>query len=180
MSKPIKNLMINAYRDAFGDLDGAVTIDIRGIEANSNNALRKNLAEQGIRVSVVRNGLMVNAMKDSALEQIGEILDGPTAMCYGGESVVDVARALIKQAKEIAGLEFRGALMEGIIFGADEVEKLSKYPTKEEAQAQIIQVVLSPGSEIAGALVGSGNAIAGILATMEEKLEKGEEIAKIA
>jgi len=70
--------------------------------------------------------------------------------------------------------------MEGIIFGADEVEKLSKYPTKEEAQAQIIQVVLSPGSEIAGALVGSGNAIAGILATMEEKLEKGEEIAKIA
>lgn len=180
MSKPIKNLMINGYRDSFGDLDGAVTIDIRGIEANSNNTLRKNLAQQGIRISVVRNSLMVNAMKDSALEQIGEILEGPTALCYGGDSVVEVARALIKQAKEIGGLEFRGALMEGVLFGADEVEKLSKYPTKDEAQAQVIQVVLGPGSQIAGALVGGGNTIAGILEAMEEKLEKGEEIAKIA
>ena len=180
MSKPIKNMMINAYRDSFGNLDGAVTIDIRGIESNKNNQLRKNLAEQGIRISVVRNSLMVNAMKDSALEQIGEILDGPTAMCYGEQSVVEVARALIKQAKEVGGLEFRGALMEGVVFGADEVEKLSKYPTKDEAQSQVIQVVLSAGSNIAGALVGSGNTIAGILATMEEKLENGETIAKLA
>ncbi|MBL4702589.1 MAG: 50S ribosomal protein L10 [Phycisphaeraceae bacterium] len=179
MSKPIKNLMINAYRDSFGDLDGAVTIDIRGIESNKNNQLRKNLAEQGIRISVIRNSLMVNAMKDSALGQISEILDGPTAMCYGGNSVVEVARALIKEAKNVGKLEFRGAIMEGVVFGPNEIEKLSKYPTREEAQSQIIQVVLSAGSNVAGALVGAGNTIAGILATMEEKLESGEAIAKV-
>ncbi|MAX26215.1 MAG: 50S ribosomal protein L10 [Phycisphaeraceae bacterium] len=180
MSKPIKSLMIKAYRDAFADLDGAVTIDIRGVESNKNNELRNKLAAKGIRVSVVRNGLMVNAMEGTAMDKIGEILDGPTAMCYGAESVVEVARALIDEAKALGGLEFKGAIMEGVVFGADQVKELSKYPTRDEAQAQVIQVILGPGSQIAGALVGVGNEIAGILSAMEEKLEKGEEISKIA
>jgi ribosomal protein L10 len=70
--------------------------------------------------------------------------------------------------------------MEGIVFGPKDVEALSKYPTKDEAQSQVIQVILGPGSQVAGALVGAGNTIAGILAAMEEKLEKGEAITKIA
>jgi large subunit ribosomal protein L10 len=180
MSKPIKSLMIKAYREAFADLDGAVTIDIRGVESNKNNNLRNILAKKGIRVSVVRNGLMANAMKDTALDKIGEILDGPTAMCYGAQSVVEVARTLIAEAKGLGGLEFKGAIMEGIVFGPKDVEALSKYPTKDEAQSQVIQVILGPGSQVAGALVGAGNTIAGILAAMEEKLEKGEAITKIA
>ncbi len=180
MSKPIKNLMMKAYEEAFGNVDGAVTIDIRGINANNNAALRTNLAQKGVTVSVVRNRLMVKAAQGTALEKINEILEGPTAICYGGESVVNVARELIAQAKAIQGIEFKGALMEGIVFGPDEVEKLSKYPTRDEAQAQVIQVILGPAAQVIGAAVGVGNEIAGILKTLEEKLEKGEEIKKTA
>jgi len=44
----------------------------------------------------------------------------------------------------------------------------------------VIQVILGPGSSVAGALVGVGNELAGILKSIEEKLEKGEEITKVA
>ena len=40
MSKPVKQLMINAYRAKFGELSEAAVVSITGIDANDNNALR--------------------------------------------------------------------------------------------------------------------------------------------
>ena len=50
---------------------------------------------------------------------------------------------------------------------------------REEAQAQIVQLLLSPAGQVIGAATSAGGSIAGILKTMEEKLEKGEAIAKV-
>ena len=72
-------------------------------------------------------------------------IQAASALVWGGESVVDIARALVEEAKAHEAVEFRGALMDGQIFAADEVEKLSKFPTREEAQAEALQLVLSPG-----------------------------------
>jgi len=180
MSKPIKDLMKETYKSRFGDLSGAVIIDIRGVDANTNNALRAGLAEQQIKITVVRNGLAKSALADGELAQLTEMFEGPTAMVYGGESVVNVARELIDRTKGIAEIEFKGAIMEGQIFGANEIEALSKYPTREEAQAQVIQVVLGPAGQVIGAATSAGANIASILKTIEEKLEKGETIEKVA
>ncbi len=179
MSKTVKNLISKAYANQFGDLTEAMIIDVRGIEANENNRLRSELAGKQIRITVVKNSLARATFKDTPLEPLGDLIEGPTALCYGGESVVNVARELVDIAKGIKELELKGAIMDGQLFGADEIEALSKYPTREEAQAQVIQVVLGPASQVAGALVGPGNTIASILKTIEEKLEKGETIAKV-
>jgi len=180
MSKPIKNLITEAYKHKFAELEGAVVIDIRGITANENNDLRGGLAEQGVRVTVVKNSLAKRAFEGLAIEKLSDMLDGSCALVYGGESVVNVARMLIDKARQLSKLEFKGAVMEGVTFGPDEIEKLSKYPTRDEAISQVIQVILGPGSSVAGALVGVGNELAGILKSIEEKLEKGEEITKVA
>ena len=37
MSKPVKNLTTNEYKKRFGDLEGAVLIDIRGISSNDKD-----------------------------------------------------------------------------------------------------------------------------------------------
>lgn len=181
MSKPVKNLITDAYKSRFEGLNGAVVIDIRGIESNDNNTLRAGLAEKQIKVSVVKNSLARRAFKGTDLEQIGEILDGPSAMVYPvseDTSVVSVARELIDWAKKIKAVEFKGALMEGIVFGADEIDALSKYPTREEAQAQVVQLFLSPAQNLVGSLLSPGRNIAGLVDAIKDKLEKGEEINK--
>ena len=53
MSKPVKEMIAAEYVRRFGDLEGALVIDIRGIEANENNALRLGLLEKDIRVTVI-------------------------------------------------------------------------------------------------------------------------------
>jgi len=180
MSKPVKNLIRKFYEEQFGELDGAVLINICGIESNTNNELRTALAEKAIRVTIVKNTLAKAAFTGTQIEPIKDMFDGPTAMVYGGESVVDVARELVEQAKTINELEFKGAVMEGQIFGPTEIERLSKFPTKDEAQAQVIQVVLGPAGSLISTFTGAGSAICSILSAIEDKLENGETIEKVA
>ncbi|MBI1372221.1 MAG: 50S ribosomal protein L10 [Phycisphaera sp.] len=179
MSKPVKNMIIEMYRKQFDGTTDALLVDIRGVNSKDTHALRSGLAQKAIRVTVVKNSLAKKAFEGTGLAPINELIDGPTAVVYGGESVVNVAREMIEIAKKLKTVQLKGAVMEGTIFGPDEIERLSKFPTREEAQAEVIQLLLSPAGNIIGAAVGAGNAIASILKAMEEKLEKGETIAKV-
>lgn len=176
MSKPIKNLITSTYRDRFGDLDSALLIDVRGVASNDNNTLRNTLAKKEIHVTVIRNTLARAAFKDTNLEPISELIDGPTAMVYGGASVVEVAREMIAIVKTMKQVELKGAIMEGALFGPNEIERLSKFPTREEAQAQAVQIILTPAMNLAGAILGPGRKVASLVDAIKEKLEKGETI----
>lgn len=179
MSKPVKNLIAEQYKRKFKDLDGAVLIDVRQVTSNNNNKLRAGLIAKKIRVTVVKNSVARNAIKGSKVEKLGEMFEGPTAVVYGGDSVVTVAREVVAQIKDIEHVQIKGALMDGIVFSGADVEKtLSKFPTRGEAQAQVIQVFLGPAAQVIGGIVSAGNNIASIIKALEEKLEKGEAIAK--
>ena len=67
MSKPIKELIIDDYRKRFQELDGALVVDLRGIEANDNNDLRCGLHSKAIRVTVVKNTLARKAFAGTKL-----------------------------------------------------------------------------------------------------------------
>ncbi|MEM9420588.1 MAG: 50S ribosomal protein L10 [Planctomycetota bacterium] len=181
MSKPIKNLITKAYAQRFEGVTGAVLLDIRGVEANDNNALRNELASKQIKITVVKNSLARKAFEGTDLEGLNGMIQGPSAMAFPVSddiSVVNVARELIDWAKKLEHLEFRGAILDGIQFGPDEIKKLSEYPTKEEAQAKVVTMLLSPGKNLAGAIKSPASNIAGILKTIQEKLEAGETVGK--
>jgi large subunit ribosomal protein L10 len=181
MSKPVKNLIVESYKKRFEGLTGGVVIDVRGIKSNETNNLRANLAKKQIKITIVKNSLAKKAFESGELAQLNDLLDGPSAMVYPvseDASVVGVARELIEAAKSIKAMQFRGALMEGIVFGPNDIDALSKYPTREEAQAKVVQILLSPAKNLAGSITSPAKNIASILKTIQEKLEKGEEIKK--
>ncbi|TVQ64212.1 MAG: 50S ribosomal protein L10 [Phycisphaerales bacterium] len=181
MSAHTKKYIIRDYTQRLEGLDDALVISIRGVNAIDNNAMRNALAEKQIKVTVVRNNLARHAFKESLLGNASPLLKGPSAFAYGGQSVVDVARELIKWAEKLEHLELKGAVLDGQIFeGKAGVEKLSKMPTREEALSQAVTLILSPGGKLVSQLKGPGSTLASILKSIEEKLEKGETIAKSA
>ena len=152
MSKPVKDMMIRDYQGLLEGVDDALIVSIRGIEANDNNKMRLGLAEKQIKVTVIRNNLAKHALKDSGLMHLEPLFNGPSALAYGAESVVDVARELVKWAKDIEQLELKGAVLDGMVFEGDAgVQRLSKFPTRDEAIAENVTLVLSPGRKLAGA-----------------------------
>ncbi len=177
MSKPVKELMIADYRRRFDDVENALLIDIRGIDANENNVFRIDLARKDIRVTVIKNTLAKKAFVGTPLEVLSRVLVGPSAVAYGAESVVNVARELVEWARKIENLELKAAVLDGELFeGKAGVERLSRYPTRNEAQGQVVQLLLTPGGEIVSLVTAPGGEVLAIVEAMIEKLEQGEEI----
>lgn len=179
MSKPVKEMITAEYERRFADLSGALVIDIRGIGANDNNGLRLSLAEKSICITVVKNTLAAKAFQGTPLESLGPALEGPCAIAYGADSVVEVARELVDWARKIDKLDLKGAVLDGTYFDGDTgVKALSRYPTREEAQAKVVQLVLSPARNVVGCATSPGSTLLGIVKEIQERLEKGETISK--
>jgi large subunit ribosomal protein L10 len=98
-------------------------------------------------------------------------------VAYGGESVVEMAREIVGLIKNNPEIELHGAVLDGELFeGEAGVKRLSEFPTKDEAIAQNVTLILSPGRKLVGAIKGPGAKVAGLIKAIEEKLEKGETI----
>ncbi|MAT80951.1 MAG: 50S ribosomal protein L10 [Phycisphaerae bacterium] len=180
MSRPVKQMIVKEYQKRFEGVDNALLVDIRGIPANDNNALRLGLLKKDIRVTVIRNTLAKDAFEGTGLEGLEAGLEGPSALCYGGSSVVDVARELVDWAKKLDDLDLKGAILDGQYFdGENGVKELSKFPTREEAQAKVVQLVLTPGSNLVGAAVGPGRKLLAIVKEIQDRLEDGKTIEKV-
>lgn len=181
MSKQVKDIIMRDYKARLDGADEAVLISIRGVKGTDTTKMRGALHKKKVRVTVVRNALFRKAAQGSKLAPLGDLMTGANALAYGGQSVVEVARELAGMVATYKGLELKGAILDGVLFkGKAGVEELSKFPTKDEAIAQAVTLIVSPGRKLVGQVKGPGSAIAGIIKTIEEKLEKGEAIAKKA
>jgi len=180
MSKPVKEMMIREYKERMGDIEDALVIGLRGISSNDTNTIRGGLAKKEIRVTVMRNKLFGQAFGDTNLSGLSEVLKGSSAVAYGAESVVEVAREIVGLLKTFPEIELKGAILDGMLFEGDAgVKALSKYPTRDEAIAQDVALILSPARNLVGAIKGPGSGLAGIIKAVSEKLESGEAIAKV-
>ena len=179
MSKSVKNLMIRDYAAKLDGVNDAVLISIRGMPAIANNKLRTELAKKNVKITVIRNSLAKHSTKGSGLSALEKMFTGPSALAYSKESVVDVARELVTWAKKLEQLELKAAVLDGVVFeGKKGVEQLSKFPTRTEAIAQTVTLVLSPAKKLMGQVKGPGGKVMSIVKSVQEKLEKGETISK--
>ena len=173
MSYFVKNLVQNEYEKAFEGVNEFVVVETTGISGNDNNMLRGELKKKGIQMTVVKNTLMRLALQKLEMEHACCIFEaGPCTVVYGGDSVVDVAKEVMDWGKKVKAVKPKAAFVEGTVMDDKGVKDLSKMPTRAELQGQVAQIVLTPGSNIAGALTGPGGVIAGCLKSLIEKLEE--------
>lgn len=181
MSKRIKGLIESEYHAEFENLDSVAVVNPRGIPANQTNKLRGTLHKNGVKMRVVKNTLARRASGQTSLDGFSKLLDGPSALIYPtneNTAISAVARALMDAKKDIAGLELRGVFFDGNVYeGEAGVEQVSKLPTREEAIANVVTLLLSPARNLVGAIKSPASNLAGILKTIEEKQGGGDTAA---
>lgn len=181
MSKQIKEMMIRDYKVRVEGINDAAVVSMQGVTGIDTTKLRATLRAKKIRMTTMRNSLARQAFKDTGLANLEPVLQGPSVLVYGGQSVVEVARELIGALAEMPNIELKGAVIDGQLFkGKAGVTELSKFPTREEALGKAVAILLGPGRTLLAQVKGPGSTIAGIIKSIEEKLEKNETIAKIA
>jgi large subunit ribosomal protein L10 len=169
MSKPVKKLIQDELAKRMAGVNQLAVVGFTGVEASQANAIRARLHSKDIRMTVVKNALARQAFKAMGIEAAGELLQGPCAVAYGSDSVVSVVRELLAISKDTPNLTVKAAYLEGAAFAADQIDTLSKYPTRPEAISQALGCILSAGANLAACLIAPGGQIASILKTIEEK-----------
>jgi large subunit ribosomal protein L10 len=173
MSSYMKGLLQSEYEGRFAEIEEFLVIETTGVNGNENNEMRGSLKEKGIKLATVKNAMMRRALatlkKDAAVELFGS---GPCTVAYGGDSVVDVAKAVAEWGKTIESVKIRGAFVDGCAMDDDGAQALSKMPSRAELQGAIVMLANSPGARLAGAIAGPGGVIAGCIKGLIDKLEK--------
>lgn len=173
MSKPVKDLMTAELASRYADLDNALWIELTGVDGLTTTELRRDLHSKKIRLEVVRNAIFRRAVTGKKLEPLARLLEGPAALLTGGESIIQVAKVAEEWQPKIKTLKLKAAVLDGELISGKAIEGLSKMPTKRDLQGKVVGAALSPGANLVAALKGPGAAIAGILKSLIEKLEKG-------
>ena len=174
MSKPVKDLVRKELIRRFEGLTSLAVVGFSGLDGKETNAIRGRLLEKDIRVTVVKNSLAKQAFQAIGLETAGGLLDGPCAVAYGANNVVAVVRELLAIHKEYPSLTVKAAVLEGEPFGEDQIDALSRFPTRDEALGRLVACVLAPGAKLAACLLGPGATIASILKTIEDEASESE------
>jgi large subunit ribosomal protein L10 len=180
MSKRIKSLITSELQSKFKGADSIVVVDYTGIDSKTTGGIRSALRQKSVKMTVVRNALAAKALESAGLKGAGSLLKGTNAVCYGGDSVVDIVKELVEQAKKVDKLKIKGSVVDGQLLDGAATTALSKLPNKKELQGIIVGQILGPGSRIAGQLKGPGGSIASQIKSVADKAKEQEGAAPAA
>lgn len=168
MSKPVKAMITAALRKTYDGVDSVCVVDIAGLDMKAQESIRSALGGHSARLQVVKNSMAKQAFKDTALEPIGDALQGPCAIVAGGESIIEAAKTLVAAAKEFKSLTLKQAIVEGDPELITVVE-VAKLKGRLELLGEVAMLVSSPGRAIAGCISSPQSKIAGCLKAIVEK-----------
>ena len=147
LKKPIVEEISASIKDAAT----VVLVDYRGLTVEQDTELRKQLREAGVSYKVYKNTFMNFAFKGTDCEGLSNLLEGPSAMAVSADATA-AARVLCKFAKTAPKLEIKGGVVEGTVYDAAGIQKVSEIPSREELLSKLLGSLQSPITNLARVL----------------------------
>ena len=144
MNREEKAAVISEFSEGIGQATNAFLIDFKGITVPQVTELRRQVRESGSSYVVIKNTLALIAVKDSPLTQIKDKFTGMTAIAYNTTDAVILAKALTKFAKDVPAVQFKGALLDGLIVPATEIQNIANLPSREELVSKLLYLMQHP------------------------------------
>jgi len=152
MPKPEKVKKVEELVEMFGEAKSLLLTDYRGLNVEEITELRSQLRGSSVEYRVIKNTLAKISTEKLELEELKEYLDGPTAIAIGLDDPLASIKIITEYRKKKEKPEIKAYLLEGQVYGKDQVEELAKLPGKEALLAQLLGTMNAPISNLVFAL----------------------------
>jgi large subunit ribosomal protein L10 len=162
LTKQAKSDVIGEVSELLTSSKMTVVAKYEGTGVKAMQQLRRDARDNGTKVKVVKNRLVVQALKASDALKGADTsqLSGMLLYAFNGEDEVAAAQVLANFAKTNPTIEFVGAIdAEGTFLGADDVKALAALPGKNQLIAETVAMLLSPVNDVTNALSGNLHAL---------------------
>ena len=167
MNKEQKKNYISEIKKFFDANDSVLVTHYQGLTVKQLDELRAEMRKHGIMFKITKNRITKLALKDTKCKDIADLFSGPTAIALSKDAISS-AKILTKFSKDNQKLKIIGGLMGKEILKLEDVLKIAKLPTLNEARANIASIIQSPTQKLVSILLAPSLKIA-ILALVKSK-----------
>ena len=169
LTKAKKQDVVAEVAELLGSSKMTIVAKYEGTGVKALQSLRRDAKANGTKVKVVKNRLVIQAIKTT--EQLKgtdtEALKGMLLYAFNSEDEVAPAQSLHSFARANPTLEFFGAITaDGKFLDAETVKSLAVLPSKNQLIAGLINTLNAP---VQGVMSGLGGNLHGLLQGLEAK-----------
>ncbi|HLG70200.1 MAG TPA: 50S ribosomal protein L10 [Chloroflexota bacterium] len=151
----------------------AIFTNYRGLTVKDIADLRNRLRPANVKYEVVKNTLTrFAAQKADISADLSSVLEGPTAIAFGHDDVVQAAKAVNDYARTSRVFEIKAGLLENRVLSAAEITSLASLPAKPQLQAQVLGTMTAPIQNLLGVLNAASRDLLSVLVQRQTQLEK--------
>jgi len=150
-----------------------VAAENRGLTVSQMTDLRAKARAQGVYMRVVKNTLARKAFAGTAFEPVGPKLKGPLLLAFSKDDPGAAARVIRAFSKDNEKLVATLVSLGGEVLPGKDLEKVATLPTKDQARAQLLGLLMAPMQQLAAVVAAPGTDLVRVVAAFADK-RKGE------
>ncbi len=127
------------------------------------NAIRRDLAQNGVTVRVIKNTLIKRAADQAGIAGLEPYLEGPTVLMASTADPVAPARLVQQKARFYRTLEIKAGVLGQRVLGSTEVLALAALPGREQLLGQLVGVLAAPIQQLVYVLDAPMSGLARVL-----------------
>lgn len=167
-----KQAIVAEVNETASNALSAVMADYRGVTVDNMTALRKQAREQNVDVRVIRNTLAKRAFEGTEFECLSEALLGPNILAFSLEDPGAGARIFKDFAKENEEFEIKALSVGGKLLPAEQIDALAKLPTRDQALAMLMSVMLAPVTKLTRTLNEVPSKVTRVVAAVKDQKQQ--------
>ncbi len=163
-----KHAFVASLAAVFADTSMVVVTRNDGMTVAQVTGLRSRMRAAGATFKVAKNRLATLALDGTRFDGIVPLLKGPTALAWAHDPVA-VAKVAVEFAKTNDKLVILGGALGTQTLNADGVRALAELPSLDVLRAQLVGLIATPATRIAGVLQAPAGQLARVFGAYAKK-----------